>query len=105
MLHSVQAIGAGLLPPGRGRCSGVRIVVAGLTRLKVVNKPQNVFILHFSTLRAKERPKTSSWTLFTILEAKAGKSRGNIEKIGTPEIVGKGSVSVWIARAGFSPPR
>uniref|UniRef100_M1DPU0 Mads box protein n=1 Tax=Solanum tuberosum TaxID=4113 RepID=M1DPU0_SOLTU len=62
--------GAGLLPPKRGSCSGVRTAIAGPMRLKVVNKPQNVFILHSSTLRAKERPQTTYWPFFTILKDK-----------------------------------
>ena len=57
---------------GTGFCrySGVTAVVAGSTRLKVVNKPLNDLIWHFSTFTAKERPPCDSYSFFTIREAK-----------------------------------
>uniref|UniRef100_M1DMX8 Uncharacterized protein n=1 Tax=Solanum tuberosum TaxID=4113 RepID=M1DMX8_SOLTU len=39
------------------RCSGMGPTVAGQTRLKSEIRPQKRFILHFCTLRAKERPQ------------------------------------------------
>uniref|UniRef100_M1DUT9 Uncharacterized protein n=1 Tax=Solanum tuberosum TaxID=4113 RepID=M1DUT9_SOLTU len=52
--------------------SGV-VAVAGLTRIKVVIKPLNDLIMHFSTFRAKERPPVDLYSFFTILEAKGSR--------------------------------
>lgn len=41
---------------------------------------------------------------FLIFQVIVGKSRRNIEKIGTPKIVGKVCVFVRATEAGFPPP-
>uniref|UniRef100_M1DW98 Uncharacterized protein n=1 Tax=Solanum tuberosum TaxID=4113 RepID=M1DW98_SOLTU len=59
-----------VLPLWRSRYGGVVVTVVDPTRIKVVNKPLNDLIMHFSTFRAKERSPGDSYSFFTILEAK-----------------------------------
>uniref|UniRef100_M1DTU6 Uncharacterized protein n=1 Tax=Solanum tuberosum TaxID=4113 RepID=M1DTU6_SOLTU len=63
-----------------GRCSGVVAVVAGSTRIKVVNKPLNDLIMHFSIFRAKEQTLGDSYSFFTIIEAKYQEQAERIRK-------------------------
>uniref|UniRef100_M1DMB5 Uncharacterized protein n=1 Tax=Solanum tuberosum TaxID=4113 RepID=M1DMB5_SOLTU len=50
----------------------MRDAVAGQTRLKIVNKPLNDLILHFSIYRAKERTQATLDSFPSFLRLKIG---------------------------------
>uniref|UniRef100_M1DFB0 Uncharacterized protein n=1 Tax=Solanum tuberosum TaxID=4113 RepID=M1DFB0_SOLTU len=59
ILEFLKQLYVSRMPLWQGRCGGVVVVVAGSMQIKVVNKPLNDLIMHFSTFREKERPQTT----------------------------------------------
>ena len=66
----MQAAGAGLFTPGRGRCGGMGPVVVGQSRLKSWKNHKIAIFSKISFLSGKGQPMAVSYQILTISSAK-----------------------------------